>query len=112
MSITSLSFFDEGNDQWLLLDTDAQPDNAALTYISNRLQNKANAFAITSEEINYFLYPTIVLQQGAAPEPPAPAGSKLYFGSINILSMAYVNALAAVNSNIEVYFGSTKLFPV
>ena len=112
MSITSLSFFDEGNDQWLLPDTAAQADNAGLIYFSNRLQNKANAFAITSEEINDFFYPTIVLQQGAAPEPPPPAGSKLYFGSINILSMAYVNALGSVNSNIELYYGSTKLFPV
>jgi hypothetical protein len=75
-------------------------------------RKKANAFVLTNEEINFQFQPTIVLEQGAAPEPPAPAGSKLYFGSINILSMAYVNALGAVNSNIELYYGSTKLFPV
>lgn len=112
MSNTSLSFFDEGNDQWFIPEVYAETLNPALGSVDFLLRNKANAFVLTNDEINDFFYPTIVLQQGAAPEPPAPAGSKLYFGSINILSMAYVNALGAVNSNIELYYGSTKLFPV
>lgn len=117
MSTTSLSFFDDGNDQWFLPDVGEQ-----LGYIQGPIISfwggKAGSIFVsgnitlrlTNDEINNFLYPEIVGTAAAA--PATPTGSKLYLGSINITNMVFVNSAGVPDSSIEVYYGSQKLYPV
>lgn len=46
---------------------------------------------------------------GSSPAPPSII-KKLYFGSTQANSVAYVNAGGTVNSNVQIYIGSTKVF--
>jgi hypothetical protein len=115
VSSTSLSFFDDANEQWFILDTNEfLGKNSIIQYwglqAGENFVSGNTTLRLTSEEINNFLYPEIV--GIAAVSPGAPTGSKLYLGSINITNMVYVNSAGVQNSSIELYYGSQKLFPI